>query len=150
MRKLKILACSMLLWPTMVVAQKTVATPEPEPETIVENTPAPVEITPEQKINARDDLQKSLQTMVVNAGPKERRQLLDAVNTLEKMRIRRENLNRPQDQQLEYKKTKINFNDRREVQRYLQNTFVEPLDDVFKTPEEETPTATPDKENTEE
>ena len=146
MQNLKILVGALLMWPMAAMAQETAT----EPETVEETVPAPVEITPEQKINVRDDLQKSLQMMVVNAGPKERRQLLDAVNTLEQMRIRRENLNRPQDQQIEYKRPKINVNDRREVQRYLQDTFVEPLDDVFKTPEEETPTAATDNENTEE
>ena len=83
MQNLKILVGALLMWPMAAMAQETAT----EPETVEETVPAPVEITPEQKINVRDDLQKSLQMMVVNAGPKERRQLLDAVNTLEQMRI---------------------------------------------------------------
>lgn len=97
----------------------------------------PVEITPEQKIYARREIQKNIQTSVVNANKAERERMLDAVETLQKIKNRRENLKRAPDEQVPYKKPQINPASRQDVQKYLQETFVDTLDDSFKTPNQE-------------
>ena len=120
--------------------QSTNITPQTEESaTVQKETPQlpPVEITPEQKIYARRKIQKNIQTSVVNANKAEREKMLDAVETLQKMKNRRENLNKSPEEQVPYKKPQINASNRQDVQKYLQETFVDTLDDSFKTPDQE-------------
>ena len=95
----------------------------------------PVEITPEQKIYARRSIQKNIQTSVVNANKAERRRMIDAVETLQKIKNRRENLKKAPDEQVPYEAPQVNASSRQDVQKYLQETFVDPLDDSFKIPD---------------
>ncbi len=137
MQKLCLLTAAFLSLP--LLAQAQVAVPDTQPaaeEEVVPQLP-PSEITPEQKIGARRSLQKTIQTSAVNSSPNERRKIIDAVSTLEKMRIRRENLNRTPGEKINYDKPNVNANDRKDVQNYLQKTFVDPLDASFATPNQE-------------
>lgn len=97
----------------------------------------PAEITPEQKIYARREMQKSIKRTVTNADVRQRRGILDAVETLQKIKNRRENLNRSPEEQIPYKAPKVNASSGQDVQQYLQETFVDTLDDSFKTQEQE-------------
>ena len=103
----------------------------------VQPQPAPTEITPEQKIAARRELQKSIQTTAVNSSPKEREKLIDAVETLKKIKIRQENLKKEPGEEINYQAPDVNVKDRKAVQNYLQETFVAPLDASFATPDQE-------------
>lgn len=141
MQKLCLLTAAFLSLPLLAQAQVAVpdtqpATPTAVEEEVVPQLP-PSEITPEQKIGARRSLQKTIQTSAVNNSPNERRKIIDAVSTLEKMRIRRENLNRTPGEKINYDKPNVNANDRKDVQNYLQKTFVDPLDASFATPNQE-------------
>lgn len=141
MQKLCLLTAAFLSLPLLAQAQVAVpdtqpATPPAVEEEVVPQLP-PSEITPEQKIGARRSLQKTIQTSAVNNSPNERRKIIDAVSTLEKMRIRRENLNRTPGEKINYDKPNVNANDRKDVQNYLQKTFVDPLDASFATPNQE-------------
>ncbi len=97
--------------------------------------PPPAQITPEQKIYARRSIQKNIQTSVVNANKAERRRMIDAVETLQKIKNRRENLKKAPDEQVPYEAPQVNASSRQDVQKYLQETFVDPLDDSFKIPD---------------
>ena len=111
------------------------ASAQPQEETSPQLPPA--EITPEQKIYARREIQKNIKTSVVNANKAEREKMLDAVETLQKIKNRRENLKKAPDEQIPYEAPQINASSRQGVQKYLQDTFVAPLDDSFKTQEQE-------------
>ena len=63
--------------------------------------------------------------------------MIDAVETLQKIKNRRENLNRSPEEQIPYKAPKVNASSGQDVQQYLQETFVDTLDDSFKTQEQE-------------
>ncbi len=141
MQKLCSLTAAFLMLPLLAQAQVAAPAVEPAPlpageEEVLPQLP-PSEITPEQKIGARRSLQKTIQTSAVNSSPNERRKIIDAVSTLEKMRIRRENLNRTPGEKINYDKPNVNANDRKDVQNYLQKTFVDPLDASFATPNQE-------------
>lgn len=97
----------------------------------------PVQITPEQKIYARREMQKSIKRTVSNADVRQRRGILDAVETLQKIKNRRENLNKSPEEQVPYKDPQVNASSKQDVQKYLQETFVDTLDDSFKTPDQE-------------
>ena len=117
------------------------ATPKAEENTSVQEDALPqlppVEITPEQKIYARRGIQKNIQTSVVNANKAERKRMLDAVETLQKIKNRRENLKKAPDEQVPYEAPQVNAASRQDVQKYLQETFVDPLDDAFPRTDQE-------------
>ena len=48
----------------------------------------------------------------------------------------KENLRRPPEEQVEYKAPNINYKDRKEMQKYLQEVFVDPLNNTAATGEE--------------
>ena len=158
MRKFSCLSALTLLIPSLAAAQvlgsktneeplKTVSQNAEEPasqaiqaqvseETALPQMP-PVEITPEQKIYARREIRKDIQDTVVNANKAEREKILDAVETLQKIKNRQANLKRAPEEQVPYEAPKINASSRQDVQKYLQETFVDTLDDSFKTPDQE-------------
>ena len=107
-------------------AQTDASTPE---ETLP--LPPPAEITPEQKIYVRREIQKNIQTSVVNANKAEREKMLDAVETLQKIKNRRENLKKAPGDKVPYAAPEVNAASRQDVQKYLQETFVDPLDNAF-------------------
>lgn len=124
-----------LLFSAQAQASET-ETSEANAETSVDSL-SPVEITPEQKIEARRDIQKAIQTTAVNSSPEERRKIIDAVETLKKIKIRRENISKTSEEKINYQAPEVNAKDRKEVQNYLQKTFVEPLDSSFASPNQE-------------
>ena len=102
----------------------------PAAENVLPQLP-PTEITPEQKIYARREIQKNIQTSVVNANKAEREKMLDAVETLQKIKNRRENLKKAPGDKVPYEAPQVNAANRQDVQKYLQETFVDPLDNAF-------------------
>ncbi len=88
----------------------------------------PTAITVEQKIEARKGLQKNIYTTVETSKPRERRQMLDAVATMEKARVRRSNLTKAPEEKIKYKTPNVNDKSDREMRKYLQDVFVAPLD----------------------
>ena len=118
-------------------------------------TAAPTEMTAEQKILIQRDLRKNIQNVAVNSSPKERKALLKAVETIEKMRIRQENVGKPIEEQVKFEKVNVNIHDRKDFQNYLQKIFIDDAEDRLKKltqPKEEDITSeetTANQENTE-
>ena len=92
----------------------------------------PTEMTPEQKIMLQQDLRKNIQSIAVNTSPKDRKMMLEAIETLERMRIRQENLGRPENERIEFEKPNVNVNDRKDFQKYMQKIFISDVDDRLK------------------
>ncbi len=105
---------------------------------IAEPQVPPAEITPEQSVAIKKDLQKSILNTVVKATPKERKMMLEIIAAQNQILNQKENLRRPPEEQVEYKAPNINYKDRKEMQKYLQEVFVDPLNNTAAT-EEETP-----------
>ena len=97
----------------------------PQPEELAE--PAPVAPTPEEIINTKKPLMKSIQITTVNATPQEREKLVDAISTLDKIQARRQNRNASPENQIKAETPHINAKDRREVQKFLNEKYVAPI-----------------------
>lgn len=122
MRNLMFLTVFMAALPLSALAEDTPATAELQTD--------PATIALEQKINARKDLQKTIYSAVETRAPRERRQMLDAVATSEKARVRRTNLDLAPGEKIKYQKPNINVKNSREMRKYMQKVFVEPLDNA--------------------
>lgn len=92
----------------------------------------PTEMTPEQKIMLQRDLRRNIQSIAVNSSPKERKMMLEAIETLERMRIRQENLGKSEDEHIEFEKPNVNVNDRKDFQKYMQKVFIDDVDERIK------------------
>ena len=129
MHKLGFFTLALLAYPLAALAQET---------EIAEPQVPPAEITPEQSVAIKKDLQKSILNTVVKATPKERKMMLEIIAAQNQILNQKENLRRPPEEQVEYKAPNINYKDRKEMQKYLQEVFVDPLNNTAAT-EEETP-----------
>lgn len=129
MHKLGFFTLALLAYPLAALAQEA---------EIVEPQVPPAEITPEQSVAIKKDLQKSILNTVVKATPKERKMMLEIIAAQNQILNQKENLRRPPEEQVEYKAPNINYKDRKEMQKYLQEVFVDPLNNTAAT-EEETP-----------
>ena len=89
--------------------------------------PAPVAPTPEDIVNTKKPLMKSIQITTVNATPQEREKLVDAISTLDKIQARRQNRNLSPESQIKAETPHINAKDRREVQKFLNEKYVAPI-----------------------
>lgn len=130
MHKLGFFTLALLAYPLAALAQEA---------EIAEPQVPPAEITPEQSVAIKKDLQKSILNTVVKATPKERKMMLEIIAAQNQILNQKENLRRPPEEQVEYKAPNINYKDRKEMQKYLQEIFVDPLNNTAAT-EEETPT----------
>lgn len=120
------------------------------PSTVEENTDdqsvlPPVDITEEQKLKAQESLKKNQELLSKNAEEQERKALLDAIATVDKIRIRKLNRSLPPEKQIKYSREKVNYKNRDEVERFLNEKFVEPVNEVFKYQEENTETLDTEK-----
>lgn len=97
----------------------------PQTEKLAE--PAPVAPTPEDIVNTKKPLMKSIQITTVNATPQEREKLIDAISTLDKIQARRQNRNASPENQIKAETPQINAKDRREVQKFLNEKYVAPI-----------------------
>ena len=129
MHKLGFFTLALLAYPLAALAQEA---------EIAEPQVPPTEITPEQSVAIKKDLQKSILNTVVKATPKERKMMLEIIAAQNQILNQKENLRRPPEEQVEYKAPNINYKDRKEMQKYLQEVFVDPLNNTAAT-EEETP-----------
>lgn len=129
MHKLGIFTLALLAYPLAALAQEA---------EIAEPQVPPAEITPEQSVAIKKDLQKSILNTVVKATPKERKMMLEIIAAQNQILNQKENLRRPPEERVEYKAPNINYKDRKEMQKYLQEIFVDPLNNTAAT-EEETP-----------
>lgn len=129
MHKLGFFTLALLAYPLAALAQEA---------EIAEPQVPPAEITPEQSVAIKKDLQKSILNTVVKATPKERKMMLEIIAAQNQILNQKENLRRPPEEQVEYKAPNINYKDRKEMQKYLQEIFVDPLNNTAAT-EEETP-----------
>lgn len=129
MHKLGFFTLALLAYPLAALAQEA---------EIAEPQVPPAEITPEQSVAIKKDLQKSILNTVVKATPKERKMMLEIIAAQNQILNQKENLRRPPEEQVEYKAPNINYKDRKEMQKYLQEVFVDPLNNTAAT-EEETP-----------
>ena len=129
MHKLGFFTLALLAYPLATLAQEA---------EIAEPQVPPAEITPEQSVAIKKDLQKSILNTVVKATPKERKMMLEIIAAQNQILNQKENLRRPPEEQVEYKAPNINYKDRKEMQKYLQEVFVDPLNNTAAT-EEETP-----------
>ncbi len=130
MRKLGVFTLALLAYPLLAFTQ--------EAENTAPQLP-PSEVTPEQSVEAKGDLQKAILNTVVKASPKERKMMLEVIAAQNQILTQKENLRRPPKEQIEYKAPNINSKDRKEMQEYMQEVFVAPLSN----------TAAPIDENTE-
>ncbi len=92
----------------------------------------PTELTPEQKIEIRKGLMKNIQNTAVNSDVLERKHLMNAIENLKKIRLRQENLGKPENEQIKYKKPHVNLNNRKDFQKYMQNSYLQDLDTTEK------------------
>ena len=129
MHKLGFFTLALLAYPLAALAQEA---------EIAEPQVPPAEITPEQSVAIKKDLQKSILNTVVKATPKERKMMLEIIAAQNQILNQKENLRRQPEEQVEYKAPNINYKDRKEMQKYLQEVFVDPLNNTAAT-EEETP-----------
>ncbi len=129
MHKLGFFTLALLAYPLAALAQEA---------EIAEPQVPPAEITPEQSVAIKKDLQKSILNTVVKATPKERKMMLEIIAAQNQILNQKENLRRPPEEQVEYKAPNINYKDRKEMQKYMQEVFVDPLNNTAAT-EEETP-----------
>ena len=129
MHKLGFFTLALLAYPLAALAQEA---------EIAEPQVPPAEITPEQSVAIKKDLQKSILNTVVKATPKERKMMLEIIAAQNQILNQKENLRRPPEEQVEYKAPNVNYKDRKEMQKYLQEVFVDPLNNTAAT-EEETP-----------
>ena len=86
-------------------------------------------MTAEQKIAHQRSLRRNIQNIAVNSSPKERKLMLKTIETLEKMRIRQENIGKPKIEHIEFEKPNVNVNDRKDFQKYMQKIFIDDVDD---------------------
>ncbi len=91
------------------------------------NTP-PVSMTPQQKAAVKKTLVEQIINDVDQATPKERQELINVMEQLQKAQIRRQNLNKPEAQQIKQEKPRVNVNSKEDVQKYLQDKLVAPID----------------------
>lgn len=136
--------------PAKPAAPKVEAVAKPEAPSIATTTPAeqkelsaqevidqinaqgagqkPIGMTPEQKAAVKLPLTEQIINDVDKANLKERRDLLKAVEMLDKMSVRRENLKLPKDKQIADEKARVDAKSKRDVQKYMQERLVQPLD----------------------
>ncbi len=104
------------------------------------------EFTPQQIIVAQKSLKRTLQDKAVHMDVRERRRLMNAIETMQKMRVRQHNLDLQKDENPEvYTQPSVNLHDRKDFQKYLNATFtVDPPEVVSSVePEQATTAETP-------
>lgn len=89
---------------------------------------APVTMTPEQKAAVKKPLVEQIINDVDKATPKERRELIKVMEQLQKVQTRRQNLNLPEDQQIKLEEPRVNAASKDDVQKYMQDKLVAPVD----------------------
>lgn len=94
---------------------------------------APITMTPEQKAAVKKPLVEQIINDVDKATPKERRELVKVIEQLQKVQTRRQNLNLPADKQIKLEEPRINAASKEDVQKYLQDKLVAPIDRVMNT-----------------
>ncbi len=88
----------------------------------------PVTMTPEQKAAVKKPLVEQIMGDVDKASPKERRELIKVMEQMQKVQTRRQNLNLPEDRQIKLEEPRVNAASKDEVQKYLQDKLVAPID----------------------
>lgn len=92
---------------------------------------APVTMTPEQKAAVKKPLVEKIINDVDKANLKERKELIRIMQDLQKIQTRRQNLNLPEDKQIKLEEPRINPASKEDVQKYLQDKLVAPVDRVM-------------------
>lgn len=93
--------------------------------------PAPTEITPEQKIEAQVPMMKSIRRTAQATEPREAKRVVDAVNTVEKIQVRRANRTAAREAQTEYKAEAVNVRDKEAVATFLEEKMLTPAEKAF-------------------
>lgn len=93
--------------------------------------PAPAEITPEQKIAAQVPMMKSIRRTAQATELQEAKRVVDAVNTIEKIQVRRDNRTAALDAQIEYKAEAVNVRDKEAVATFLEEKMLAPAEKAF-------------------
>lgn len=98
---------------------------------LAETEAAPITMTPEQKAAVKKPLVEQIINDVDKATPKERRELVKVIEQLQKVQTRRQNLGLPEEKQIKLEKPRINAASKEDVQKYLQDKLVAPIDRVM-------------------
>lgn len=93
--------------------------------------PAPTEITPEQKIAAQVPMMKNIRRTAQSSEPREAKRMVDAVNTVEKIQVRRVNRTAAPEAQAEYKAEAVNVRDKEAVATFLEEKMLAPTEKAF-------------------
>lgn len=88
----------------------------------------PVTMTPEQKAAVKKPLVEQILQDVDKATPKERRELINVMEQLQKVQTRRKNLSLPEDKQITPEEPRVSAASKKDVQEYLQDKLVAPVD----------------------
>ncbi|MBQ7285348.1 MAG: hypothetical protein IJW72_03750 [Alphaproteobacteria bacterium] len=91
----------------------------------------PIAMTPAEKAAVKKPLVEQIMNDVDKASLKERRELIKVIEQIQKAQIRLQNLSLPEDKQIKYEEPRINAASKEDVQKYLQDKLVAPLDRVM-------------------
>ena len=116
-------------------AQNTATSPTTPQQENIETPTSVQEITPEKKVELRKGLMKNIQNTAVNSDVLERKRLMNAIENLKKIRLRQENMGKPEKERIKYQKPRVDLKNRREFQKYMQNSYLQDLDTSEKAQE---------------
>lgn len=92
---------------------------------------APITMTPEQKAAVKKPLVEQIINDVDKADIRERKELIRIMQDFQEIQTRRQNLNLPEDEQIKIEDPHVNAASKEDVQKYLQEKLVAPVDRVM-------------------
>lgn len=109
-----------------IVQAPTAEAPAKEENTLPENPPA--EMTAEELVKVQMPLIKQINSTVTNGAPEDNKRLVQSLNALQSIKARQANRNAEPGQEVIVEDIKVNVQNPKEFETYLQKTFVAPMD----------------------